>query len=156
MKISLVPAKLEDLDTVLQMQLEAFAELLDRYQDFDTNPGNERYEDILRRFNQTGSIYYFIVSDDKKIGVIRIVGADNSKSKKRISPIFIMPKYRNKGYAQRAIKEVEHIHGKNGWSLETILQEKGNCHLYEKVGYEQTDTTIVINDKMTLVIYEKD
>lgn len=27
---------------------------------------------------------------------------------------------------------------KNGWILNTILQESGNCHLYEKIGYRKT------------------
>lgn len=32
---------------------------------------------------------------------------------------------------------VEDIHGANNWSLGTILQEPGNLHLYEKMGYHQ-------------------
>jgi hypothetical protein len=40
-----------------------------------------------------------------------------------------MPEYRNKGYAQQAIKGAEHIHGKQHWKLDTILQEIGNCYL---------------------------
>ena len=77
-------------------------------------------------------------------------------TRKRISPIFIMPEHRNKGYAQQAIAEAERIHGKNHWKLDTILQEKGNCYLYEKLGYHQTGKTEQINDKMTTVYYEKD
>ena len=67
-----------------------------------------------------------------------------------------MPEYRNQGYAQQAIKEAERIHGKQNWKLDTILQEKGNCYLYEKLGYHQTGKTEQINDKMTIVFYEKD
>lgn len=76
-------------------------------------------------------------------------------SPKRISPVFIMKEYRNRGYAQKAIAEAENIHGHSLWELETILQEKGNCHLYEKMGYRQTGQTRVINERMTLVSYEK-
>lgn len=47
-------------------------------------------------------------------------------------------------------------HGSAGWELDTILQETGNCHLYEKMGYRRTAQCTVINDKMTLVGYEKD
>jgi len=39
--------------------------------------------------------------------------------------------------------------------LDTILEEAGNCHLYEKIGYMKTGKTEVINEKMTLVFYEK-
>ena len=50
---------------------------------------------------------------------------------------------------------MERIHGRYGWELDTILQEKGNCYLYEKMGYKATVKTEKINDKMTLVFYEK-
>ena len=55
-----------------------------------------------------------------------------------------------------AIRLAEEIHGAANWELDTILQEKGNCYLYEKMGYRQTGKTEVVNDKMTLVFYKKD
>ena len=66
-----------------------------------------------------------------------------------------MPEHRNKGYAQAAIKEAERIHGADNWSLDTILQEKGNLHLYEKLGYHRTGKIEKINDRMDIVYYEK-
>ena len=59
------------------------------------------------------------------------------------------------GIAQEAIKICEEIHGKNNWELSTILQEKGNCYLYEKLGYSSTGKTQVINDRLTLIFYKK-
>ena len=47
------------------------------------------------------------------------------------------------------------IHGSGGWELDTILQEHGNCYLYEKMGYRQTGQTKVINERMTIVYYKK-
>ena len=154
--IDLKQAKLKDLNTILQMQKEAFAELYGKYQDTETSPVTENYEKILFRFNQPETTYYFIMADNVKVGVIRIVDCKDGITRKRISPIFIMPEYRNKGYAQQVIKEAERIHGKQHWKLDTILQEKGNCYLYEKLGYHQTGKTEQINDKMTIVFYEKD
>lgn len=154
--IDLKQAKLKDLNTILQMQKEAFAELFDKYQDTETSPATENYEKILFRFNQPETTYYFIMADNVKVGVIRIVDCKDGITRKRISPIFIMLEYRNKGYAQQAIKEAERIHGKQHWKLDTILQEKGNCYLYEKLGYHQTGKTEQINEKMTIVFYEKD
>ena len=40
------------------------------------------------------------------------------------------------------------------WKLDTILQEKGNCHLYEKCGFVRVGEEKIINDKMTLIDYE--
>ena len=154
--IDLKQARLKDLNTILQMQKEAFAELCGKYQDTETSPATENYEKILFRFNQPETTYYFIMADNVKVGVIRIVDCKDGITRKRISPIFIMPEYRNKGYAQQAIKEAERVHGENHWKLDTILQENGNCYLYEKLGYHQTGKTEQINDRMTIVFYEKD
>ena len=155
MDINLIVAEFKDLNTILQMQKEAFSELYAKYQDTETSPATEKYEDILFRFNQPETTYYFITADNIKVGVIRIVDCKDDVTRKRISPIFIMSEYRNKGYAQQAIKEAERIQGEQHWKLDTILQEKGNCYLYEKLGYHQTGKTEQINDKMTIVYYEK-
>ena len=156
MSIELVKAEFDDLNTILQMQKEAFTELYKKYQDTETSPATEKYEDILFRFNQPETTYYFITADNIKVGVIRVVDFKDGVIRKRISPIFIMPEYRNQGYAQQAIAEAERIHGEQHWKLDTILQEKGNCYLYEKLGYHQTGKIEQINDKMTIVYYEKD
>lgn len=79
----------------------------------------------------------------------------SSSSYKRIPPIFILPEYRNQGFAQAAIRAVEAIHGQDMWELETILEEKLNCRLYEKMGFIQTDLTQKINGNMTLIVYKK-
>ena len=42
------------------------------------------------------------------------------------------------------------------WRLDTIEEEAGNCHLYEKIGYRRTGENKVINEKMTLIFYEKE
>lgn len=156
MSIELVKAEFKDLNTILRMQKEAFAELYEKYQDTETSPVTENYENILLRFNQLETTYYFITANNTKVGVIRIVDCKDGVTRKRISPVFIMPRYRNKGYAQQAIKEAERIHGGQHWKLDTILQEKGNCYLYENLGYHQTGKIEQINDKMAIVYYEKD
>ena len=97
MDIKLIAANLEDLNTILQMQKETFAELYGKYQDTETSPATENYEKILFRFNQPETTYYLIMADNVKVGVIRIVHCKDGITRKRISPIFIMPEYRNKG-----------------------------------------------------------
>ena len=57
------------------------------------------------------------------VGAVRIVNK-NDGSRKRISPIWIMGEFRNKGYAQQAMIELENIYGSDHWCLDTILQEK--------------------------------
>ncbi|MCD8342160.1 MAG: GNAT family N-acetyltransferase [Clostridiales bacterium] len=104
---------------------------------------------------QPFTYYYFIQENSVEVGAIRVVDTQEPGTAKRISPLFILPRYRNQGLAQKAIRAVEALHGPSNWELATILQEAGNCYLYEKMGYRQTGTTVPVNDKMTLVIYRK-
>ncbi|MDF2504080.1 MAG: acetyltransferase [Clostridium sp.] len=74
----------------------------------------------------------------------------------RVSPVFVLPEYQGIGIAQKVFQIVEQIYcNVHVWELDTILQEQGNCYLYEKLGYERTGKTEIINSKMTLVYYEK-
>jgi len=152
--MKLVRAGKEDAEQIWKMQIEAFSELLEQYQDYDTSPGNEPMERIAGKLSQPFTYFYFIVVDHKTVGAIRIVDPKDG-SRKRIAPLFVLKQYRNLGYAQQAILEAERLHGADGWKLDTILQEKGNCHLYEKMGYRKTGVFEPINDQMTLVYYEK-
>ena len=155
LKVELKPVVREDVETVWKMQVEAFKGLLEKYRDYDLSPAAEGVDKVLARFEQPWTIYYFIMVNNEKTGVIRVVDKKDG-SRKRISPIWIMSEYRGRGYAQQAIMEAEKIYGSQNWSLDTILQEKGNLHLYEKLGYRQTGKVEKINDRMDIVFYEKD
>lgn len=154
MNITLHRASLADAETIWQMQKIAFAALLEKYQDFDTNPGNEPLEKVQWRLSLPATHFYFIQADGENVGAIRVIDRRDA-SPKKISPLFILPQHHGKGIAQAAIREAERIHGSSHWQLDTILQEAGNCHLYEKMGYRQTGETKVINERMTLVFYKK-
>ncbi len=154
MNIKLIRATIEDSKKLWKMQLESFQPLLDKYQDYDTNPASESIDKIIKRLKQEETYYYFICTDDVKVGAVRVIDF-KSDGNKRISPIFILPKYQNKGIAQIAMQLCEQLHGSENWELDTILQEEGNCYLYEKMGYHRTGKTEAINDKLTLVFYEK-
>ena len=154
-EIELIPVMREEIETVWKMQVEAFSELLNKYHDYETSPASEGVDRVSARFDQPGTKYYFIVAKGEKVGVIRVIDKKDG-SRKRISPIWIMAEYRNKGYAQAAMEEAERIYGKNYWCLDTILQEKGNLYLYEKMGYHQTGKVEHINERMDIVFYEKD
>lgn len=114
MEITLLRADISDAKALHTMQIKAFKNLLEKYQDFDTSPANEGVEKV-----------------------------------------FVLPEFQGKGIAQEAIRLCEKIHGNENRELDTILQEPKNCHLYEKLGYRQTGKTEVINERLTLVFYEK-
>ena len=149
------PVQREDIETLWKMQVEAFSDMLEKYQDFDLSPAAESIDKVIARYEQPWTKYFFIVADGVTVGAVRVIDKQDG-SRKRISPIWIMKDYRNKGYAQQAMEEVERMYGKEHWCLDTILQEKGNLYLYEKMGYHQTGKVEHINDRMDIVFYEKD
>ena len=149
-------ATLNDAKLIWEMQVESFKDLLNKYQDYDANPGNESIEKVITRLKQPFTYFYLIVVEKNAVGAIRVIDRKQSETRKRISPIFVLPVYQNRGIAQQAMKLAEDIHGTSFWELDTVLQERGNCHLYEKLGYCQAGKPERINDKMTLVLYQKD
>ena len=153
--MKLIKAGIDDAEQLWKMQVKAFQDLYEKYQDAETSPATETIDKIIMRLNQPFTHYYFIEENGIIAGAVRVADRQEEGAAKRISPIFIMKEYRNKGYAQKAIQLVEEIHGSSNWELDTILQEKGNCYLYEKMGYYQTGKTETINDKLTLVFYRK-
>lgn len=155
MEVTLLRANVDNAKELHAMQVEAFKELLRKYQDFETSPANETMEKVESRLKQEFTFYYFICIGQQKAGAIRIVDMKENGKNKRISPIFILPEFQGRGIAQKAIRLCEEIHGSEGWELDTILQEPKNCHLYEKMGYRRTGKTKVINERLTLVFYEK-
>lgn len=155
MEIKLIKATIEDADEIHQMQLKSFKSLLDKYEDYDTNPGNETIDKIIKRINQKMTDYYTIKFQNISVGAIRIINLDDEK-KCRISPVFILPEFQNKGIVQEVFIIIEEKYKpENGWILDTILQEAGNCYLYEKIGYKKTGRIDNINKKMDIVHYEK-
>lgn len=155
MRIWLKRIELNEAEKLWRMQIRAFEDLYEKYQDIQTSPAKEKIDKIIMRLKQWYTFYYFIMMDDNIVGAIRVVDKKGEDKMKRISPIFVMPEYRNMGIAQESIKAVEKRHGDNNWELETILQEKGNCHLYEKMGYERFDFPTKVNERLTLVRYRK-
>ena len=119
MDIELKSVMQEDIEIVWKMQVEAFSELLEKYQDYDTSPSAEEMDKVTARFEQPWTKYYFIMVNKERVGVIRVIDKKDG-SRKRISPIWIMKEYRNKGYAQQAIEEVERLYGKKHWCLDTF------------------------------------
>ena len=153
--ITLEKAFFTDCAQIHEMQITAFRKLLDKYQDIQTNPGAETLDNIKWRMEQGNSTYYFITLERRqRIGVIRIVQPNPESC--RISPMFILPAFQGKGYAQKAIVCAEGQYPfAEKWELDTIKQEQALCHLYEKMGYRPTGQEEHIQKGMTIVYYQK-
>lgn len=154
MNVELIRISVDDAKKLWTMQVKAFQKLLDKYQDFETNPANETEEEIKTKLLQKYTFFYYICENNDIVGAIRVIDKKNG-NRKRVSPVFIMEKFRNKGIAQKVFYEIERIHGNDNWELDTIFQEKGNCYLYEKLGYIRIGEIKKISDKMDIVHYIK-
>ena len=153
--IKLLRANPDDAKELHAMQVKSFIELLEKYQDYDTSPASEAADKVEARLKQEFTYFYFICVGSQKAGAVRVIDTKEDEKNKRISPIFVLPEFQGQGIAQKAIQLCEELHGSDNWELSTILQEPKNCHLYEKMGYRQTGKTEVINERLTLVFYEK-
>lgn len=154
MAIALCRAGLNEATIIHEMQVRAFLPLLNKYLDYETSPANEPLNSIIHRLNQTFTDYYLIRQSDINVGAIRIVRKENQVH--RVSPVFILPEYQGRGIAQQVFALiVEKYNNARKWELDTIAQEKGNCYLYEKLGYQQTGEVKEINHRMSIVFYEK-
>lgn len=151
MSIELQLANLHDATEIHEMQILAFKPLLEKYHDYELSPAAESIDRTIERLGQPFTHYYKIVFNKTVVGAIRVIvlGTD---CKYKISPIFILPQYQNRGVAQKVFSEIERIYvPKDGWELETIEEESGNCHLYRKLGYEKSGEGKRINSRMTLI-----
>ncbi len=154
MHITLRKAGPEDTGILHSMQVKSFQPLLEIYRDFETSPANEPLEKVEFRINQPITDYYILFNEGNPIGGIRIVKLEDKRY--RVSPIFVLPEYQGNGIAQEVFRMAEQMYpDAKVWELDTILEEKRNCHLYEKMGYKQTGKMKPVNEKMTIVFYEK-
>ncbi|MEE6451996.1 GNAT family N-acetyltransferase [Gottfriedia acidiceleris] len=143
-----------DVQVIFEMQVKAFMPLLEKYKDTDTNPANEPIDNVIKRINYSTGGFYKILHDDILVGAICIYWKEETQF--WISPMFILPEYQGMGIAQKAIQLIEkQFPQATTWELRTILEEKRNCYLYEKMGYSLTGETKRLNEKMTLVSYKK-
>ena len=144
-----------NIDTVFEIQQAAYKPLYDKYHDDNSNPYMESKETVLQKYTKERTKGYLFIKDGVPVGTVRISLFPESKSG-RVSALAVHPKHQGKGIAQEALLKIEKMHSDvERWFLDTILQEAGNCHLYEKLGYKRTGKIEKVNENMTLLFYEK-
>ncbi len=146
-----------EIQQLYDMQVQSFMPLYRKYHD-EGSPAIESIEKVRGRATQDNRKYYFIVKDGARVGAINIgcKPSDPEESCFYISPIFVLPKYQNQGIGYVAIQKAFSLYpDAKVWKLDTILQEPGNCHLYEKCGFVRVGEEHIINENMTLIDYER-
>lgn len=157
--IQLILAKAGDENLIHTMKYNSFLPLYARYQDEETNPVKEPISKVVSQLKSDTTDYYIINFNSQPVGAVRVVndGIENGKQIYRISPLFIIPEYQNKGIGYNVINMIfDKYENADKWRLSTIKQEQGNCHLYEKCGFKLVGDEQMINGRMTIVYYEKE
>jgi GNAT superfamily N-acetyltransferase len=153
MGVSIEKAIESDAESIFDIQVKAFLPLLEKYQDFDTNPANETIERVVKRITNPQGSFYKILLDHTLVGAICVSWKDDTQF--WIGPMFILPEHQGKGIAQRTILLIKDLFPQAIiWELATILEEERNCYLYEKMGFTKTGVQKELNDKATLIFYK--
>lgn len=157
--VELILATAEDAKLLHKLQTEAFMPLYEKYHDDETSLVKESLERITCKITEPNSEFYIIRFAGKNVGGIRIRRYEGNIKWKNISwiyPIFVIPDFWNRGIAGEVIQRVFELYPETViWKLDTIKQEKGNCHLYEKCGFVRVGAEHVVNEQMTLISYER-
>ena len=104
MKLKLIRTTFSDCPDIYRLQIRSFGELLEKYQDYETNPGAEKIERIYERFQQSETDYWMIKLNEEIIGAVCVCDFGTLC---KLKQIFILPEFQNKGYAQDTINAVE-------------------------------------------------
>ncbi|WP_214854698.1 GNAT family N-acetyltransferase [Exiguobacterium sp. s166] len=152
--IHLEPAIDNDADALWKLQVAAFSPLLEKYQDYDTNPANETIDRVYTRIHHPASCFLKIIADGQLVGAICIRWKEDVHF--RISPLFLAPDAQGKGFAKKAmlLAEARYPQAKT-WELSSLFEETKTCQLYEKMGYVETGIRKPLNDRATLIHYQK-
>ena len=152
--INLVKIKKREMLKAWRYQKMGFKDTLEKYRDYDISPATERLKRFSMHFFSPAIDSYWVLFNGKVAGAMEIM---RRKDHMRLSRFYILPEYRNQGIGQQASKIAESLYPEaTEWRLDTILEEKNNIHLYEKLGYVEHGARKAINERMTIINYKKE
>ncbi|WP_064091264.1 GNAT family N-acetyltransferase [Rossellomorea aquimaris] len=151
MELSIKRTESHDINTLISIQKEVFAEDYAIYEDHDSTPVNDTPEKLME--NMERYIHFTIWMGKQVIGGIDIRPLDEKRM--RLSKLFLSTEYQNKGLGSKIIKRIEsEFPSIKDWSLYTPYLNKRNQHFYEKRGYVKIDQ-VQVTEKLLLFKYEK-
>ncbi len=152
--IELVKATTSDAEAILEMQIACFTPHFEHYQDYATSPVKEPLEKMIFRINYEKGSYFKIMADSVHVGCLWIY--EKQPQIYRIGIICILPQFQCKGIGKKALEAAERLFPEaKAWELECPEDIVANRICYEKMGYRDTGETKVINEKLTLISYQK-
>jgi len=153
MIIQLFEATVYDAESLISIQEKAFKRLYDIYQDEKSPYLKGTSEFFLWLENSDVSIYKIYVDGIMCGGIAVYKRTDNEYY---LARIYILPEFQSKGIATIAIELCEsYFPDAKKWTLDFPADQIANKKCYEKSGYVDTGKQVIINDRLTLAIYEK-
>jgi RimJ/RimL family protein N-acetyltransferase len=150
-EVSIKKTKLDEIEDLLAIQKEVFAEDYALYEDHDSTPVNETTEKLIENIERF--FHFTIWLDNDIIGAIDIRPLDDKRL--RLSKLFLRNEYQNKGLGSKIIQLMESEFPLiKDWSLYTPYLNNRNHHFYEKLGYIKIGE-VQVTEKLQLFKYEK-
>ena len=157
-EVTLRRAAMQDAETLHRMKHDAFWPLYEKYHDDATSPALEMLGKLRSQLDHPASDWYLILRDGEPVGGMRIVRERTAEGLPccRISPLFVLGRHQGQGVATRALMQAFARYPEAAqWRLSTILQEYGNCRLYEKLCFRRTETEPSAYPDMDFVHYTR-
>lgn len=143
-----------DAQTAQELIKSAYEPLLQKYNDYEQSPACKTVERVAADIARSDTDAYLLICDSEAIGYVRVV--KRGESEYGVSDLCVKPSMQGRGYAQQLLIDLEGMYPQaRRWSLVTVMEEKRDCHLYEKLGYSRVGEPIYVNEAMHLVKYEK-
>ena len=142
MIVSLRRADLGDAELIHQMQIAAFAPLLEKYQDYEYSPAMETLERTVYRMSLPVADHWLILLGSHPIGAIGIGRYEGVLKLKRL---FILPEYQNQGFASELVAKVCYETAVRGHKIYLFYLDPVAGHVYRKVGFRELAVWTVYN-----------
>ncbi|WP_100065356.1 GNAT family N-acetyltransferase [Miniphocaeibacter massiliensis] len=150
--VEFVNVNKENISEFYKIQKICFKDLYNKYND-DGNPYKESLEGLINKLSRNNNYLYLIYLRNELVGGVRIV-TDNRIG--RIAPMFVLPKYQNKGIGKQILLKIESLYNSiEHWELDTIKEENKLVKFYKSLGYLETGKEKFINENMNIVYLEK-
>ena len=149
--LPVLPASMQDLPEILELQKLAYRSEAELNHDFNIPPMTQTMAEITEEFGQR--IFLKVVLGARIIGSVR-AHLDGLQTC-HIGRLIVQPDYQNRSIGAQLIGAIEtHFAGAQRYELFTSERSTRNIHLYQMLGY-QVSRHERLNDKVSLVYLEK-
>ncbi len=138
MNLVLQRAVEEDAQSIINARDKSF---YDDYVRFGECPGYHKTPEQMRGTIRKADVYRILI-DGKMVGDVSVHQPSEDGSQ-WIGCLEIIPEYQNNGIGSEVLRTIFNLYPETQkWELETPVQNKRNCHFYEKAGFHGTKETV--------------